>query len=79
MDPSCGCVVDCIKDVKGFVVGCFGEGSHLINYWILMTRYGERVCLIKEMSSAGSKSKLLPRRGTMILVSKECFESGNLP
>lgn len=79
VDSSCYRVVDCVKDVEGFVGGCFGGGSHLVNYWVLMTRYGERVCVMKKMSSAGSESKLLPRRGTMMLVSKECFEPGNLP
>lgn len=53
VNASCDCVVDCVEDVEGFVGGCLGRGSHLVDFWLDVTSYRERVCVKKKMSSAG--------------------------
>ncbi len=70
--------MDCVEGVEGFVRGCFGGGRHLVNYWVLITELW-RESLYEEEDDKCWKSKLLPRRDKMMLVSTESFESGNLP
>jgi len=54
VDAFCDCVVDCVEDVEGFVGGCSGGSSHLVDFRPGVIRCGKMVCLRNKMGGAGS-------------------------